>query len=190
MLPMGKQHQEVLAYKMKNEYEFTDCGNCCRIYFLDGSFFTIDADDLPAVSKYTWALGKRGYPVAHTSRRSEKGHKTFSLHRFLMDPEEGYDVDHVSGDKLDNRRENLRVCSHQENMFNQKLRCTNTTGYYGVSRSKTTGRYEAYIHRDGKKKYLGTYLTAEEAADARDAAAGEMFGAFARLNYERKAVGA
>ena len=122
---------------MKNEYEFTDCGNCCRIYFLDGSFFTIDADDFPAVSKYTWALGKRGYPVAHTSRRSEKGHKTFSLHRFLMDPEEGYDVDHVSGDKLDNRRENLRVCSHQENMFNQKLRCTNTSTTTSVTKSES-----------------------------------------------------
>ena len=174
--------------KMKNEYRATSNGNCYRIYFLDGSFFIIDATDFPAVSEFTWALGKRGYPVAHTSRRAEGGHRTFPLHRFLMNPEDGYDVDHISGNKLDNRRVNLRVCSHQENMFNQKMRCTNSTGYYGVSRMKSTGRYEAYIHCDGKKKYLGTYLTAEEAASARDQAAARLFGTFARLNGNQEVV--
>ena len=175
--------------KMKNEYKVSDEGNCYRIYFLDGSFFIIDADDFPAVSKYTWALGKRGYPVAHTSRKSETGHKTFPLHRLLMAPADGYDVDYISGDKLDNRRRNVRVCSHQQNMCNQRLRSTNSTGYYGVSKSKSSGKYEAYIHRDGKKKYLGTYMTAEEATAVRDVEARRLFGDFARLNNERKAVG-
>ena len=44
--------------KMKNEYRATSNGNCYRIYFLDGSFFIIDATDFPAVSEFTWALGK------------------------------------------------------------------------------------------------------------------------------------
>ena len=174
--------------KMKNKYCVTSDGNCYRIYFLNGSFFIIDASDFPAVSEFSWSLGKRGYPVAHTSRRAESGHRTFPLHRFLMNPEDGYDVDHVSGDKLDNRRANLRVCSHQQNMFNQKMRSTNSTGYYGVSKMKSTGRYEAYIHFDGKKKYLGTYMTAEEAASARDKAATRLFGVYARLNNGAGAV--
>jgi len=101
-----------------------------------------------------------------------------------MNPEDGNDVDHVSGNKMDNRRANLRVCSHQQNMFNQKMRNTNSTGYYGVSKMKNTGRYGAYIHYDGKKKYLGTYPTAEEASVARDRAAASLFGEFARLNQE------
>jgi len=99
-----------------------------------------------------------------------------------MRPDEGSDVDHISGDKLDNRRGNLRICSHQQNMFNQKMRCTNSSGYYGVSRSSKTGKFEAYLHIDGRKKYLGTYDSAEQAAVARDAAAVRFFGDYARLN--------
>ena len=168
--------------KMKNEYRLSADGNCYRIYFLDGSFFVIDADDFQAVSQYTWFAGKRGYPVAHTSRSSREGHRTFSLHRYLLSPGADRDVDHISGDKMDNRRSNLRIFTHQQNMFNQKMRSSNTSGYYGVSRMNRTGKYEAYIHIDGKKKYLGTYPTAETAASVRDRAAAELFGAFARLN--------
>ena len=167
---------------MRNIYRLSDDGNCYEIYFLDGSFFLIDAADLPAVSRYTWCSGKRGYPIAHTSRRNNEGHKTIALHRYLLKPGPGYDIDHISGDKLDNRRANLRICTHQQNMFNQKMRRTNTSGFYGVSQVKNTGRYEAYIHYDGEKKHLGTYKTAEEAASVRDKAAVRFFGAFARLN--------
>ncbi len=169
---------------MNNRYQLSDDRSCYRIFFLDGSFFIIDSADFSAVSEYTWFYGKRGYPTAHLSRRSKDGYRTIPLHRYLLHPEDGCDVDHISGDKLDNRRCNLRVCTHQENMFNQKLRSTNTTGYYGVSRMKSTGRFEAYIHHDGKKVYLGTYATAEEAAAVRDKAALQLFGPFARLNRD------
>ena len=175
---------------MKNKYEFSEDGSHCRIYFRDGSFFIIDAEDFASVAKYSWALGKRGYPVAHTSRKNPDGPKTFPLHRMLIDTSEEGDVDHISGDKLDNRKENLRICSHQENMFNQKLRNTNSTGYYGVSRMKSCGKYEAYIHIDGRKKYLGLFDTAEKAALARDEAAILMFGEYARLNKDLMEVGA
>lgn len=175
---------------MKNKYEFSEDGSHCRIYFRDGSFFVIDEEDFKEVSRYSWALGKRGYPIAHTSRRDPNGYKTFSLHRLIMNPGDTEDVDHISGDKLDNRKSNLRICSHQENMFNQKLRETNTTGYYGVSKMKSCGKYEAYIHIDGRKKYLGLFETAEGAALARDSAAIRLFGDFARLNRDLMEVGA
>ena len=173
---------------MKNRYELSADGESCRVYFIDGSSFLIDTSDLLQVSEYTWFYGKRGYPVAHTSRKSPEGHKVFPLHRLLMRPDEGSDVDHISGDKLDNRRGNLRICSHQQNMFNQKMRCTNSSGYYGVSRSSKTGKFEAYLHIDGRKKYLGTYDSAEQAAVARDAAAVRFFGDYARLNKNEEAA--
>lgn len=169
---------------MNNRYELSVDGSHFRIYFRDGSFFIVDKDDFDEVSQYSWALGKRGYPVAHTSRREPGGTRTFPLHRLIMKAGDEGDVDHISGDKLDNRKCNLRICSHQENMFNQKLRETNTTGYYGVSKMKSCGKYEAYIHINGKKKYLGLYETAERAALARDEAAASLYGEYARLNRD------
>ena len=173
---------------MNNQYCLSDDMVQCRVYFTDGSSFLIDSEDLPAVSRYTWFRGKRGYPIAHTSRRSANPHKTFPLHRFLMNPQEGYDVDHISGDKMDNRRSNLRICTHQENMFNQALRSNNTTGFYGVSKNKKTGNFEAYLHIDGKKKYLGTFMSAAKAAEKRDEAAKHYFGEYARLNRNHSEV--
>ena len=167
---------------MKNRYCLSEDQLNCRVYFNDGSFFVIDTQDLPAVSQFTWFLGKRGYPVAHASRKSSTPNKTFPLHRYLMNPEDGYDIDHITGDKMDNRRSNLRVCTHQENMFNQTLKSSNKTGFCGVSKNRRTGTYEAYLHINGSKKYLGMYSSAEEAARVRDEAAMLYYGEYARLN--------
>ena len=98
---------------MRNSFEYSSDRQSLRIFFRNGSFFLIDAEDFPAVSQRTWSLGKRGYPVSHTSRKMPGGARTEPLHRYLMKPEPGYEVDHISGNKLDNRRKNLRICSHQ-----------------------------------------------------------------------------
>ena len=170
---------------MKNKYRFCSDRNCYEIYFSDGFCFVIDPDDFPRVSEHSWSHGKRGYAVYHTSRRSPEGQKAIPLHRFLMRPPDNMDVDHISGDKLDNRKCNLRLCSHQQNMFNQKKRETNTSGFMGVSQH-SCGRFEAYVHKNGKKHYLGLYDTAELAARARDRAAQELYGIYAKLNYPRE----
>lgn len=123
-----------------------------------------------------------------TSRKSLEGQKTITLHRFLVTSPPEYDIDHISGDKMDNRRKNLRICSHQKNMFNQKLRSTNSSGYTGVSFSKSAGKFEAYIHYCGKKINLGLFATAKEGAIARDKAALQYFGEFAKLNFPQDVV--
>ncbi len=167
---------------MRNNFDYSSDGQYVRIYFEDGRFFIIDAADLLTVSKRTWSLGKRGYPVSHTSRALPGGAKTECLHRYLLKPGNQFEVDHISGNKLDNRRKNLRICTHQQNMFNQRIRSTNSTGYQGVSYHKQTGKYEAYINRDGKKIHLGLFISAEEAAFARDKAADRLYGEYANLN--------
>ena len=171
---------------MRNSFEYSSDRQYLRIFFRNGSFFLIDAEDFPAVSQRTWSLGKRGYPVSHTSRKMPGGARTEPLHRYLMKPEPGYEVDHISGNKLDNRRKNLRICSHQQNMFNQRIRCTNSSGYQGVSYHKKAEKYEAYISRDGKKIYLGLFISAEAAAAARDCAASKLYGEYANLNIRRE----
>ena len=168
---------------MHNDYKLSEDGTCYKVYFKDGSFFLIDICDLDAISSHSWQKSKSGYAVCKTSRKDPGGPKTLYLHRLITSAKSDMDVDHISGEVWDNRRSNLRVCNHQENMFNQKMRSTNSTGFYGVSYMKKTGKYESYIHKNGKKHYLGIYETAAEAAKARDIAAVKLFGEYAKLNY-------
>lgn len=98
--------------------------------FASGGEFLFDEIDLPLIRAHTWHLGKRGYPATHI------GGRTVVLHRLLFSDAQEYEIDHINGDKLDNRRRNLRLCTHQQNAFNQKRRRTNTSGYIGVSYRK------------------------------------------------------
>lgn len=78
--------------------------------------------------------------------------------------------DHINGNGLDNRRENLRVATKAQNHQNAQKRKDNTSGYKGVSLHKETGRYVAYINANSKRFYLGIFPTIEEAYQARQKA--------------------
>ncbi len=166
----------------RNRYQYEDGGMTCRFFFETGGSFIVDAANFDEVSCRYWQLGKRGYPVFRTSRKSEGGARNITLHRLLMGAAAGYDVDHISGDKSDNRRCNLRLCTHQQNMFNQNLRNTNSTGYTGVSYSKAMRKFESYIHKDGRKMCIGYFDDPLEAAKARDRTAKVLYGVYARMN--------
>ncbi len=168
---------------MNNRYEILPDGKTCQVFFRDGNSFLIDAEDLKLIEGVSWSRGKRGYPVSHTSRKDPNGHKAITLHRLLLGFPKEMDIDHISGDKMDNRKSNLRVCTHEQNMFNQKLRATNSSGN-GVSYHKQARKFEAYIHIDGKKKYLGLYSSLESASAARDAATRQYCGEYGRLNAD------
>lgn len=96
-------------------------------------------------------------------------------------------VDHINGDKADNRLSNLREARHQENLCNRGANKTWRGGrrvrsaFCGVS--YTQGRWVAGITAGGRRIYLGRFPTEEEAARAYDAAAREHHGEFARLNF-------
>jgi HNH endonuclease/AP2 domain len=98
------------------------------------------------------------------------------LGRPIADDEQ---VDHIDGNTLNNRRDNLRVCTGRQNRFNQKRRSDNQTGFKGVS--KTNSRYKAAIMVNQKSIYLGTFDTAPLAHEAYCEAALKYFGEFARF---------
>ena len=121
-----------------------------------------------------------------------------------MNAPEGMDVDHINGNGLDNRKENLRLCTRAQNAMNKRIRRDSLTGYKGVyynpihrekytskktgittvHESKLSKPYQAYIgNGKGGHIKLGRYATAEEAARARDAKAKELHGDFAFLNF-------
>lgn len=99
--------------------------------------------------------------------------ENYLAHRLIMAMELGRDpgeIDHINGDKSDNRPENLREVSHAENMANQSCRADNLSGTPGVHFSKLKGKWQASIGRLGKQHHLGYYVNVADAVRARKAA--------------------
>ncbi|WP_216640209.1 HNH endonuclease [Achromobacter ruhlandii] len=136
----------------------------------------LDAADLPLLGSYTWRVRRGGYVVR------AYGGKSIFLHRLVLAAQAGQIVDHINGDKLDNRRQNLRLCTIAQNSQNQALRTTNTSGFKGVRRNTTAGKWEALIRYAGRRIYLGLFDDPRVAAHAYNRAAVELHGEFARLN--------
>lgn len=164
-------------YKPTNEYEISGISAYIKIEKASGKIylFVIDIEDLPMVIKYRWWVGiNGGKPYAHTDY--DRRHQT--MHRAIMNCPDGYEVDHISGDTLDNRKANLRICTHQQNLTNLKISKSNTSGHKGVSYHSRWG-WEAFINENKKKKHIGWYKTIEEAAEARRNAALMVYGEYA-----------
>lgn len=156
--------------------------NCCFAFACDGTRFIFDKEDADLVSSRGWHLSRRGYIAGKDHRRERP------LHKLMIPVDSGFDIDHINRDKTDNRRENLRVCRHQKNCFNQKIRSTNTSGFMGASFMKNAGKYECYIHYNGRKYYLGLFDSALDAAYMRDSAAKHFFGDYCNLNFPDREV--
>lgn len=115
----------------------------------------VSPDDYEKITRYAWHRLYSGY-VGH---QTSKGEFVY-LHRFIANPHDGMSVDHINGNKLDNRRENLRVCTHQTNMRNRpNPYANNTSGYRGVTYIKRTKKWRAFLS-------LGDFKTPQEAAKA------------------------
>lgn len=107
------------------------------------------------------------------------------MHRAIMRTPQGKQIDHRNHDGLDNRRCNLRECSHIENMRNQLPQKTGTSRYKGVHWEKERGKWRAQIKHTCKQMRLGRYASEKDAAKAYDKKAKELFGEFAYLNFPR-----
>jgi HNH endonuclease len=148
-----------------------------RIPLGRGLFALVDAADYDEVSKYKWRAKRRGAKVYASCVK--KG-RTVYMHRMIMRPRKGYVVDHIDGNGLNNRRCNLRVCTHQQNQANRRP-YGGASEFVGVVRNK--GKWMAGIQYRGKYFYLGRFDDEVEAAKARDRKAYELHGEYAYLNF-------
>jgi hypothetical protein len=145
-------------------------------------YVIIDDEDFEKVSKYNWCLAKRG--IHNYAKSYSPGKKLTYLHRFIFNPPNGKLIDHINRNGLDNRKENLRLCTHAENRCNRGKTIENSTGYKGVYRSYT--KIERWVARIScgniKSKDLGSFKTKREAAIAYNLAAKKYHGEFAYQN--------
>lgn len=144
----------------------------------DGKQAVVDDADYERVSSHKWSLqDSRGYVRAYINGKKVR------LHRFIMNVAPGVEIDHINGDKLDNRRKNLRICSRSQNMANKSKRSDNSTGYKGAYWSKFHKKFMARIGVCRRYIHLGYFEDVEDAARAYDAAAKKHHGKFAKLNF-------
>ena len=149
-------------------------------------FALVDGDDYERVSYLKWRLHPRGYAQAGMGY-GRKGTKTLLMHRLILNAGAGHanEIDHINGNKLDNRRENLRVCKPGQNKANMPPKSDNKSGFKGVSWSKNAKKWAAFVKWRGHSRYLGYFDNPVDAARAYDDAALEQWGEFAKLNFHR-----
>lgn len=142
----------------------------------------IDDDDAELVLRTSWWIDRNRHAV------SERLGKRVAMHRLVMNAGPGTIVDHKNHNTLDNRKANLRFCTRSQNLANQRLVRGGSSRFKGVCLvpNHTKRKWSAYITLNKKRKSLGYYETEEEAAAAYDAAAIELFGEFAYLNFHRE----
>lgn len=153
-------------------------------------FALVDDADFLYLNKFKWqALRIRNKWYAKRDRVvGDVGGKCILMHREIFKISGGnkIQVDHINGDGLDNQKNNLRLCSNQQNNCNKSKYKTNTSGYKGVTfdkNSKRQKRWMAQITFSGKRLALGYFKDRLDAAKAYDEKAKELFGQFAVLNF-------
>jgi hypothetical protein len=132
----------------------------------------IDKEDFDKIKDHSWVPGPYGkYAVASIK------HNMVRMHRLIMGfPQQ--DIDHINGNDIDNRKQNLRLCSHSQNLRNIPKSSRNTTGFKGVCFDKGVNKFRASIKFNYKTIYLGVFNTAEEASEVYQKKALELHGEF------------
>jgi hypothetical protein len=147
-----------------------------KILRIKGQKVLLDDVDYEMLKDYSWCIAVNGYAVARV------GGKVLYMHRVILKTPRGLFTDHINGDKLDNRRFNLRVCTPAQNAKNQARKVNNTSGYKGVSWDKAKKKWAAYIKVDYKRRFLGYFDDVRVAARTYDQAATVQHKDFARVN--------
>jgi hypothetical protein len=128
--------------------------------------------------RYTW------YALRCVGSASKGTYRHIYMHREVLEfVPNGKMVDHINKNGLDNRIENLRVCTNSENRRNSKIQRNNTLGYKGIALDKRTNTYRVRLNVNGKRRSFGYYPDVETAAKKYDELAKEFYGEFASLNF-------
>lgn len=159
------------------KYEIFEGVPCVWIPLTRGCWTIVYECDYKSIEDVSWSCTRDGYACSGTHR------KTILLHRFLCSAANDMEVDHINGNRLDNRRSNFRIVTGQENGMNRSIHNTNTSGFPGVSSRGT--KWAARIKVDQVNIRLGSFYKFEDAVEARKAAEIKYFGEFRRSEQNR-----
>lgn len=133
--------------------------------------YYIDLDDYEKIKNYYWRIDGQGYVVTNNSENRQ-----ISQHRFIM-PNNSF-IDHIDGNRSNNRKSNLRIVTRQQNNMNKALYKNNKSGHKGVRQIKN--KWEVQITYNSNKIRLGTYDNINEAIAVREQAEQSLFGNYSR----------
>lgn len=158
-------------------------GDVAYVTLTRGYHAIIDASYAQAAGSHNWSafMGKLTVYAARTSKLEDGPNKiTIFLHREILTPEDGFYVDHISGNGLDCRRINLRPATCEQNAQNSRRRKDNKSGLKGVSWHKQRGAWVAQISVHGKRRHIGLFTTKYEAHEAYKEFSKQFHGEFGR----------
>jgi len=147
-----------------------------------GLFALVDKDDEQLATSCRWTYSRSNARVGYV-RNQKAGY----LHRLIMAAPSGMEVDHINGNTLDNRRNNLRLCTERQNRINHRLpKAGGTSKYYGVSWNQKRKKWMAFSAKENNpraRKNLGGFDSEIDAALAYDRQTRLIYGDFAKLNF-------
>jgi hypothetical protein len=144
----------------------------------------VDTEDYDWLMQWKWYFGGKQYAVRMQYCGMLNGKsklKMICMHRLILDTPSGMFTDHVNGNRLDNRRSNLRICTRQQNAYNQ-MTSKGSSIYKGVTWNKNAEKWQAQIRYANTNYYLGCFTDEVKAACAYNDAAVRLHRSFARLN--------
>jgi len=131
------------------------------------------------LENYNWTIDSHGYP--YHQKKIEGKRKNIKLHKVVLWCPDEYEIDHVNGNKLDNRLINLRIVTRQQNSFNKLKYSNNSSGYKGVYLNKRSGKYSAEIKKGDIRLRKHGFKTPEEADKQYKTWAKELHGEYTRI---------
>jgi len=152
------------------------------IVLTQNKFTIVNNKDFKYLNQFTWFTMKKRNKFYVCG--SVNGKKVY-MHRLLLNAKKNQYVDHINGNPLDNRKQNLRLCSNSENLRNRTKNSNNTSGFKGVWRNKISKCWIVTLTIKGKSKYFGAFKNKKDAAKAYDKAALKYYKEFAKLNFPK-----
>jgi hypothetical protein len=156
------------------------------IELTQGQVALVDDLDFDRINQWKWSANwdpkAQSFRAGRNITVSPGKQSTVFMSRFIMNAKPDEDVDHRNHDTLDNRRDNLRRCSNNQNMQNKRRYRNNTSGYKGVCWHVRIGKWQARVGFHGHKIHLGYFSLLEDAARAYNVGAQQAFGEYAYLN--------
>lgn len=141
-----------------------------QIHLSQNQSALLDDEDFDRFSQFHWCYraergGAQGYAIRH-AKVDGGGYKTKYLHREIANPPPGHEVVFLNHDRLDCRRENLRVVTTQEARRHHRVRSDSQSGVKGVHYNHEWGTWSADVYRHGNSYRVGTFVSKEEAVAA------------------------